>query len=62
MKGSLPPISRLTRAIRSMQAWATFLPVATEPVKATPSTRESLVIAAPASGPPATRLIAPAGR
>ena len=39
MNGSLPPISRLTRATRSAQAAATFLPVATDPVKATPSTR-----------------------
>ena len=41
MNGSLPPISRLTRAIRSAQAAATFLPVATEPVKATQSTSSS---------------------
>ncbi len=38
MNGSLPPISRFTRAIRSAQAAAIFLPVATEPVKATQST------------------------
>ena len=38
MKASLPPISRFIRAIRSVQAAATFLPVATEPVKATQST------------------------
>ena len=62
MKGSLPPISRLTRATRSMQAWPTFLPVSTEPVKATPSMRGSAVIAAPTSPAPATRLTTPAGR
>ena len=39
MKASLPPISRFIRAIRSVQAAAIFLPVATEPVKATQSTR-----------------------
>ena len=38
MKASLPPISRFIRAIRSVQAAATFLPVATEPVKAMQST------------------------
>ena len=41
MNGSLPPISRLTRASRSAQAIATRLPVATEPVKAMQSTRSS---------------------
>ena len=45
-----------------MQAWPTFLPVSTEPVKATPSMRGSAVIAAPTSPPPATRLTTPAGR
>ena len=62
MKGSFPPISRLTRAMRSTQACATLLPVATEPVKATPSTRGSDAIAAPTSGPPATMLTTPGGR
>ena len=41
MNGSLPPISRLTRATRSAQAAAIRLPVSTEPVKATQSTRSS---------------------
>jgi hypothetical protein len=45
-----------------MHACPTFLPVSTEPVKATPSTRGSAVIAAPTSPAPATRLTTPAGR
>jgi hypothetical protein len=62
MNGSLPPISRLTRATRSMHALATFLPVSTDPVKAMPSTLSSDAIAAPTSPAPTSRLTAPAGR
>ena len=47
MNGSLPPISRLTRATRSAQTAAILLPVSTEPVKATHSIRSSATIAAP---------------
>ena len=60
MNGSLPPISRFTRAIRSMQAAATFFPVATEPVKATQSMPWCEAIAPPTSPAPATMLTAPA--
>ena len=56
MNGSFPPISRFTRATRSAQAAATRLPVATEPVKATPSTRGSRTIASPTSPAPATHV------
>ena len=59
MNGSLPPISRFIRATRCAQAMATFLPVATEPVNATPSMRSSSTIAAPTSPAPATRLSTP---
>ena len=45
-----------------MQAWPTFLPVSTEPVKAMPSMRGSSHIAAPTSPAPVTRLTTPAGR
>ena len=38
------------------------MPVATEPVNATPSTRGSVTIASPTSPAPATTLKAPAGR
>ena len=62
MNGSLPPISRFTRATRSAHAAATRLPVATEPVNATPSTRGSRTIASPTSPAPATALNAPGGR
>ena len=62
MKGSLPPISRLIRATRSAQTAAIFLPVSTEPVKATQATRSSATIAAPTSPAPATRLTTPAGK
>ena len=62
MKGSLPPISRLIRAMRSAHTAAIFLPVSTEPVKATPSTRSSATIRAPTSPPPASRLTAPGGK
>ncbi len=62
MNGSLPPISRFIRATRWAQAAATFLPVATEPVNATPSMRGSSTSAAPTSPAPATRLTAPGGR
>ena len=41
MNGSLPPISRLTRATRSAHTEAIRLPVATEPVNATHSIRSS---------------------
>ena len=61
MNGSLPPISRLIRAIRSAQAAAIFLPVSTEPVKATQSTSGLATIAAPTSPAPATRLTTPGG-
>ncbi len=61
MKGSLPPISRFTRAIRSMHAAATFLPVSTEPVNATASTPSCEEIAPPTSPAPATMLTAPVG-
>ncbi len=62
MNGSLPPISRLTRALRSAQATPTRRPVATEPVKAMHSMRSSAQIAAPVSPAPASRLMTPAGR
>ena len=62
MNGSLPPISRFTRATRSAQATATRLPVSTEPVKAMQSTRSSRTIASPTSPAPATRFTTPAGR
>ena len=62
MNGSLPPISRLTRATRSAQAAAIRLPVSTEPVKATHSIRSSPTIEAPTSPAPATTLTTPAGR
>ena len=62
MKGSLPPISRFTRATRSAHATATRLPVSTEPVKATQSTRSSRTIASPTSPAPASRFTTPAGR
>ncbi len=41
MNGSLPPISRLTRATRSAQTRAIRLPVSTEPVNATQAMRSS---------------------
>ena len=62
MNGSLPPISRLTRATRSAQTAAIRLPVSTEPVKATHSIRSSATSAAPTSPAPATTLTTPAGR
>ena len=62
MNGSLPPISRLMRAIRSAQAAAIRLPVSIEPVKATQPTPSSPTIRAPTSPPPASRLTTPAGR
>ena len=62
MNGSLPPISRFTRAIRSMQAAATFFPVSTEPVKATPSMPSCEEIAPPTSPAPATMFTVPAGK
>ena len=62
MNGSLPPISRFTRATRSAQTAAIRLPVSTEPVKATHSIRSSATIAAPTSPAPATTLTTPAGR
>ncbi len=62
MNGSLPPISRFMRATRWAQAAATFLPVATDPVKATPSIRSSETSEAPTSPAPATRLTTPGGR
>ena len=45
MNGSLPPISRLTRATRSAQTAAIRFPVSTEPVNATHSIRSSATIA-----------------
>ena len=62
MNGSLPPISRFTRATRSAHATATRLPVSTEPVKATQSTRSSRTIASPTSPAPASRFTTPGGR
>ncbi len=62
MNGSLPPISRFARATRCAQATATRLPVSTEPVNATQSTRSSWVIASPTSPAPAIRFTTPAGR
>jgi hypothetical protein len=59
MNGSLPPISRFIRATRWAHVTATFFPVATEPVNATPSMRSSAVIAAPTSPAPAIRLTTP---
>ena len=47
MNGSLPPISRLTRATRSAQTAAIRLPVSTEPVNATQSMRSSATSVAP---------------
>ena len=61
MNGSLPPISRFIRATRCAQAAATFFPVATEPVKATPSIRSSSTSAAPTSPAPATMFTTPGG-
>ena len=61
MNGSFPPISRLTRAIRSRHAAATFLPVSTDPVNAMASTRSSADRAAPTSPAPAMMLTTPAG-
>ena len=62
MNGSLPPISRFARATRWAQATATRLPVSTEPVNATQSTRSSWMIASPTSPAPAIRFTTPAGR
>ena len=62
MNGSFPPISRLIRATRSAHRAAIFLPVSTEPVKATQSTRSSETIASPTSPAPASSATAPAGR
>ena len=62
MNGSLPPISRFIRATRSAHTDAIFLPVATEPVKATQSTRSSATMAPPTSPAPASSDSAPAGR
>ena len=62
MNGSFPPISRFIRATRSAHSTATRLPVATDPVKATPATRGSRTIASPTSPAPATTLKAPGGR
>ncbi len=61
MNGSLPPISRLIRATRSAQRAAIFLPVSTDPVKATQSTRSSDTIASPTSPAPASSATVPAG-
>ena len=61
MKGSLPPSSRLIRAIRSAHTRAIFFPVSTEPVNATQSTRSSATSRAPTSPPPASRFTTPAG-
>ena len=62
MNGSLPPISRFTRATRSAHATATRLPVSTDPVNAMQSTRSSRTIASPTSPAPASRFTTPAGR
>ena len=61
MNGSLPPISRFIRATRSAQRAAIFLPVSTEPVNATQSTRSSDTIASPTSPAPASSATAPGG-
>ena len=62
MNGSLPPISRFIRATRVAQVAATFFPVSTDPVKATPAIRSSSTTAAPMSPPPATMFTTPGGR
>jgi hypothetical protein len=62
MKGSLPPISRFIRATRAAQPAATFFPVSTDPVKATPAIRGSSTSAEPTSPAPASRLTTPGGR
>ena len=49
------------RATRSMQVCAIRLPVSTEPVNATQSTRASATMRAPTSPPPGTRLTTPGG-
>ena len=49
------------RATRSTQVWAMRLPVSTEPVNATQSTRSSATMRAPTSPPPGTRLTTPGG-
>jgi hypothetical protein len=50
------------RATREAHTAATFLPVSTEPVKATPSMPWCSVSAAPTSPAPATMLTTPGGR
>jgi hypothetical protein len=62
MNGSLPPISRFIRATRTAHADATFFPVSTEPVKATPPMRSSSTRAEPTSPAPATTFTTPGGR
>src|SRR5262245_45507122 len=59
--GSLPPSSRVTRFRSGAAACATFLPVATEPVKEILRTAGCAVIQPPSSFPPETMLITPAG-
>ena len=48
--------------MRSAQRWAIALPVATEPVNATQSTRSSETMASPTSPAPASRFTTPGGR
>ena len=62
MNGSLPPISRFIRATRSAHLAAIRLPVSTEPVNATQSTRSSDTIRSPTSPAPASSDTVPAGR
>ena len=62
MNGSLPPISRFTRAVRVAARSAIRVPVATLPVNAMQSTRSSSTSRAPTSPPPASSATSPAGR
>ncbi len=61
MAGSLPPSSSVTRLRSGAAASATFLPVATEPVKEILRTLGCAVIQPPSSLPPDTMLSTPAG-
>src|SRR2546430_7192179 len=61
MAGSLPPSSSVTRLRSGAAAAATFLPVATEPVKLTLRGTGWDVICAPSPSPPLTTLNTPGG-
>src|SRR6266516_3465188 len=62
MAGSLPPSSRVVRLRSGAAAAATFLPVATEPVKLILRGTGWEVIHAPRSSPPDTTLRTPGGK